>query len=82
MTDIMASGIFRNSLASSGFVTDFEVKELAEILEQTADIDFIKVDFNLLKEQIENSEKRSQIFTITMKFYFFLKKRELLNILF
>ena len=61
MTDIMASGIFRNSLASSGFVTDFEVKELAEILEQTADIDFIKVDFNLLKEQIENSEEERAV---------------------
>ncbi len=71
MTDIMASGIFRNSLASSGFVTDFEVKELAEILEQTADIDFIKVDFNLLKEQIENSEEEITDFYNNNEILFF-----------
>jgi peptidyl-prolyl cis-trans isomerase D len=71
MTDIMASGIFRNSLASSAFVTDFEVKELAEILEQTADIDFIKVDFNLLKEQIENSEEEITDFYNNNEILFF-----------
>jgi peptidyl-prolyl cis-trans isomerase D len=71
MTDIMASGIFRNSLASSGFVTDFEVKELAEILEQTADIDFIKVDFNLLKQQIENSEEEITDFYNSNEILFF-----------
>ena len=71
MTDIMASGIFRNSLASSGFVTDFEVKELAEILEQTADIDFIKVDFNILKEQIENSEEEITDFYNNNEILFF-----------
>ena len=71
MTDIMASGIFRNSLASSGFVTDFEVKELAEILEQTADIDFIKVDFNLLKQQIENSEEEITDFYNNNEILFF-----------
>ncbi|MDG1184757.1 MAG: SurA N-terminal domain-containing protein [SAR86 cluster bacterium] len=71
MTDIMASGIFRNSLASSGFVTEFEVKELAEILEQTADIDFIKVDFNLLKEQIENSEEEITDFYNSNEILFF-----------
>ena len=57
MSDIMASEIFRSSLASSGFVTQSEVQELAEILEKTADINFIKVDFDLLKQQIENSEE-------------------------
>ena len=71
MTDIMASGIFSNSLASSGFVTEFEVKELAEILEQTADIDFIKVDFNLLKQQIENSEEEITDFYNSNEILFF-----------
>ena len=71
MSDIMASGIFRNSLASSGFVTEFEVKELAEILEQTADINFIKVDFNLLKQQIENSEEEITDFYNSNEILFF-----------
>jgi peptidyl-prolyl cis-trans isomerase D len=67
----MASGIFRNSLASSGFVTEFEVKELAEILEQTADINFIKVNFNLLKQQIENSEEEITDFYNSNEILFF-----------
>jgi peptidyl-prolyl cis-trans isomerase D len=71
MSDIMASGIFRNSLAASGFVTEFEVKELAEILEQTADINFIKVDFNLLKQQIENSEEEITDFYNNNEILFF-----------
>ena len=71
MSDIMASGIFRNSLAASGFVTEFEVKELAEILEQTADINFIKVDFNLLKQQIENSEEEITDFYNSNEILFF-----------
>jgi len=71
MSDIMASGIFRNSLASSGFVTEFEVKELAEILEQTADINFIKVNFNLLKQQIENSEEEITDFYNSNEILFF-----------
>ena len=71
MSDIMASGIFRNSLAASGFVTEFEVKELAEILEQTADINFIKVNFNLLKQQIENSEEEITDFYNSNEILFF-----------
>ena len=73
MSNIMASGIFRNSLASSGFVTEFEVKELAEILEQTADINFIKVNFNLLKQQIENSEEELTDFYNSNEILFFTK---------
>jgi peptidyl-prolyl cis-trans isomerase D len=57
MTDIMASELYRIALASSTFVTETEVKELAEILEQSVDINFIKLDSELLKQQIENSEE-------------------------
>ena len=57
MTDIMASELYRIALASSTFVTETEVKELAEILEQSVDISFIKLDTELLKQQIENSEE-------------------------
>jgi peptidyl-prolyl cis-trans isomerase D len=54
MTDIMASELYRVSLASSGFITKKEVKELAYLLEQTADIDFLKIDTQKLKQQIDN----------------------------
>jgi peptidyl-prolyl cis-trans isomerase D len=54
MTDIMASELYRVSLASSGFTTKKEIKELAHLLEQTADIDFLKIDTQKLKQQIDN----------------------------
>ena len=57
MTDIMASELYRIALASSTFVTETEVKELAQILEQSVDINFIKLDSEILKQQIENSEE-------------------------
>ena len=54
MTDIMASELYRVSLASSGFTTKKEVEELAYLLEQTVDLDFLKIDTQKLKEQIDN----------------------------
>jgi len=53
--DMMASEMFRIALGSSRFTTEVEVKELAQILEQSVDIDFIKLDSNQLKSQIVNS---------------------------
>ena len=57
MTSVMASELYRISIASSNFVTDIEVKELAEILEQSVDINFIKLDSTSLRNQIINSEE-------------------------
>ena len=55
MTNVMASELYRISIASSSFVTDMEVMELAEILEQTIDINFIKLDSKSLRNQIINT---------------------------
>ena len=57
MTNVMASELYRISIASSNFVTDIEVKELAEILEQTVDINFIKLDSASLRNQIVNTDE-------------------------
>ena len=57
MTNFMASELYRISIASSNFVTDTEVKELAEILEQSVDINFIKLDSAALRNQITNSKE-------------------------
>ena len=57
MTNVMASELYRISIASSNFVTDAEVKELAEILEQTVDINFIKLDSESLRNQIVNTDE-------------------------
>ena len=55
MTNVMASELYRNSIASSNFATDIEIMELAEILEQTVDINFIKLDSESLRNQIVNT---------------------------
>jgi peptidyl-prolyl cis-trans isomerase D len=56
LTNVMASELYRTSITSSNFVTNTEVKELAEILEQTIDINFIKLDSASLRNQIINTE--------------------------
>jgi peptidyl-prolyl cis-trans isomerase D len=56
-TDMLSAELYRASLISNNFVTDQEIFELAALLEQTVDIDFVKVDFDQLKRQIVNSEE-------------------------
>jgi peptidyl-prolyl cis-trans isomerase D len=56
LTNVMASELYRTSITSSNFVTNTEVKELADILEQTIDINFIKLDSASLRNQIINTE--------------------------
>ena len=55
MAELYASEIYRNSLSQINFVTPEETRNLAILFEQTADIDFIKVSFNELENQIENT---------------------------
>ena len=55
MAELYASEIYRNSLSQINFVTPEETRNLAILFEQTADIDFIKVSFNDLENQIENT---------------------------
>ena len=55
MTDLYASELYRNSLLSINFVTDREVYELTSLLEKTTDINFTKISFDDLKEQIVNT---------------------------
>ena len=71
MSNMIASELYRSSLASSGFVTETEVQDLAQILEQTADINFVKVDADLLKQQIENSEEEISSFYNNNQILFF-----------
>ena len=56
-TDMLSAELYRSSLISNNFATDQEIFELAALLEQTVDIDFVKVDFDQLKRQIVNSEE-------------------------
>ena len=75
MTSIMASELYRLSIASSNFVTDVEVRELAQILEQSVDINFIKIDSQLLNQQIVNSEEEIRDFYNNNQIMFFSEEK-------
>ena len=55
MAELYASEIYRNSLSQINFATPEETRNLAILFEQTTDIDFIKVSFKDLENQIENT---------------------------
>ena len=75
MTEITASELYRIAIGSSGFVTDVEVKELAEILEQSVDINFIKLDSGLLRQQIVNSDEEIRDFYNNNQILFFSEEK-------
>ena len=55
MAELYASEIYRNSLSQINFATPEETRNLAILFEQTTDIDFIKVSFKDLENEIENT---------------------------
>ena len=57
ITDMYASEVYRNSLVTSNFITQNEVYEIAGLLEQTSDIEFTKISFEGLKNEIINTEE-------------------------
>ena len=75
MTDIMASELYRVSLASSGFTTKKEVEELAHLLEQTVDLDYLKIDTQKLKEQIDNPNEEILEFYNNNQIMFFSEEQ-------
>jgi len=77
MTAVIAADLYRFSLSSSYFVTENEVKELAKILEQSVDIDFIKLDSDSLKKQIVNSEEEIKDFYDNNQILFLLRREKI-----
>ena len=71
MTLVIAADLFRDSISNSYFVTENEIKELTNILEQSVDIDFIKLDSNSLKKQIINSDDEIKDFYKNNEILFF-----------
>jgi len=57
ITDLYASEVYRNSLVTSNFVTQNEVYEIAGLLEQTSEIEFTKISFEGLKNEIVNTNE-------------------------
>ena len=75
MTAVIATDLYRFSLSSSYFVTEDEVKELVKILEQSVDIDFIKIDSDSLKKQIVNSEEEVEDFYNNNQILFYSEEK-------
>ena len=57
MSDFAASELFRTSFNSINFITKNELFELASLLEQSSNINFIKINFEELKSEIVNSSE-------------------------
>ena len=55
MTELTSAELFRSALSSINFVTNEESLELAKLSEQSLDINFLKIDFNSLKQSISNN---------------------------
>ena len=57
MTNSTATEIYRFAISSINFATEEESLELAKLSEQSVDVDFIKIDFDQLKESISSSDE-------------------------
>ena len=75
VTNNIATELYINSIASSNFVTDVEVRELAEILGKSVDINFIKLDLLSLRQQIVNSDEEIRDFYINNQIMFFSEEK-------
>jgi len=62
MTDMLSTETFTGAITSIGFITEKEIEDLAYLLEQSANIEFIKVDFNKLENQIINTDDEIKSF--------------------
>ena len=56
VTNMLATDLYRQAIASNNFITNKELVELTSLLEQSANIDFLKIDYQKLRNEIINSE--------------------------
>ena len=70
-SDLLAAELYRQSVSSLSFSTDEEIKELASLLEQTVDINFIKIDSAALKKNVVNKEAELEDFYNTNQIMFY-----------
>jgi parvulin-like peptidyl-prolyl isomerase len=79
--DLLATEGYRQSVASLNFSTDEEIKELASLLEQTVDINFIKIDSAALKKNVVNTETELEDFYGTNQIMFYSDEARSFNYL-
>ena len=79
MTDMLSAETFIGAITSIGFITDKEIEDLAFLLEQSANINFIKVDFNKLENQIINTDDEIKSFYDNNNLMFFSDEERSFN---
>ncbi|MDA7542510.1 SurA N-terminal domain-containing protein [Gammaproteobacteria bacterium] len=70
-TDLVATELFRNSITSEPFSTQDEVMQIANLLEQTLNIDFIKIDSESLQSNIANTKDELEEFYSENEYMFY-----------
>ena len=81
MTSLSASEVYRSALNSINFITNTELIELANLLEKTTDIDFIKISFNDLRSEIVNTEQELKNYYDNNEILFFSEEQKSFNYL-
>ena len=71
MTNLLASELYRSSLTGLNFATDYEIFELTKLLEKSSDIEFIKLSYNGLKNEIVNTSDELMEFYDNNQILFF-----------
>ena len=79
MTDMLSTETFTGAITTIGFITDKEIEDLAFLLEQSANINFIKVDFNKLENQIINTDDEIKSFYDNNNLMFFSNEERSFN---
>ena len=75
MTDLKAIELYRSSLASLNFSTDIEALNIANLLEQTVDVDFVKIDSDSLKKNIVNTDEELEDFYNSNQVLFYSEEK-------
>ena len=71
-----------SAMGITAFPIESDIEALASMLETSRDIDFIKVDKNILVNEQEAGLEEGQVSMKTTHFYFFLKSNEIFHISF
>ena len=71
MTNLLASELYRSSLTGLNFATDYEIFELTKLLEKSSDIEFTKLSYNGLKNEIVNTSDELMEFYDSNQILFF-----------
>ena len=75
MTDLKAIELYRASLASLNFSTDKEALDIAYLLEQTVDVNFVKIDSDTLKRNIINTDEELEEFYNSNQVLFYSEEK-------